>query len=105
MERDKRGRFVKGNPGEPGRPRREVEEQYLNATLTRAPVDKWPRVIDKALEQAVAGDGEARRWRAEHLIGKPASGSYEITLSEFRLKAANRQLRSIPAARSEPIFV
>lgn len=71
VDRDEHGRFKKGWTGGPGRPRREVEEQYLSATIARVPVEEWQKVIDKALTQAIAGDSEARKWLSDYLMGKP----------------------------------
>jgi hypothetical protein len=61
------GRFLPGNTGSPGRPRRAVESDYL-ATLSEAvPTDTWRAIVDKAVEQAQAGDATARAWLGSYL--------------------------------------
>jgi hypothetical protein len=73
-DRDNKGRFVKGQSGNPaGRPKREVEEAYLQATIARVSMDDWQSVVKKAVEQAKDGNSEARRWLAEYIMGKPRS--------------------------------
>jgi hypothetical protein len=65
-----RGRpFVKGHPGGPGRPRRSIERDYLDATVGAVPVSKWVKVVKKALEQALRGDAKAREWLSKMLVG------------------------------------
>jgi hypothetical protein len=64
-----KGGFQKGNPGGPGRPRRAVEQAYLDVTVASVPVGRWKKVVKKALEQAEEGDGTARAWLSKHLIG------------------------------------
>lgn len=65
--RDKGGRFASGSPGGPGRPRREVERQYLDATVAAVPVERWANVVAKALADAEAGDAAARAWLSKAL--------------------------------------
>jgi len=68
-ERDGNGRFAKGNSGGPGRPRREIEADYLIALNDAVSLADWGEVVSKALEDAKAGDGKARAWLAKYLIG------------------------------------
>lgn len=63
--------FAKGNPGGPGRPKREVEEQYLQATISSVPLTKWKEVVAKALAQALEGDKDARAWLSKYLLPVP----------------------------------
>lgn len=70
-ERDTKGRFEKGHKGGPGRPRRNTEEQYKNATVQRVSLSDWEEIVDKAVIQAKRGDARAREWLSDHLIGKP----------------------------------
>ncbi len=69
--KDARGRFVKGGPGGPGRPRRSVEESYLQTLYQVVKREDWREIIQKAVEQAKKGDDRARRWLSEYLVGKP----------------------------------
>ncbi len=71
MVRDKNGRFVKGNGGGPGRPKKEREVEYYRILQFRCTPDRWQKIIDKALEQAERGDAAARKWLADYLIGPP----------------------------------
>jgi hypothetical protein len=69
--RDDKGRFLPGWKGGPGRPRRAVEADYLRSLSDRVPVDKWTKIVDAAVEQALAGDHRAREWLGLFLVGKP----------------------------------
>jgi hypothetical protein len=35
------------------------------------PLDHWRKICDVAVEQALAGDGRARDWLTDYLVGKP----------------------------------
>ena len=65
------GRFLPGNPGGPGRPRRVIEADYLAALSEAVPMESWRAIIAKAVEQARDGDAKAREWLSNHLVGKP----------------------------------
>jgi hypothetical protein len=74
--RDEKGRFVKGHPdaakgAKRGRPKRPTEERYLKAMTQCVTVDDWKKVIHTAVARAKAGDGQARQWLSDYLIGKP----------------------------------
>lgn len=70
--RDDKGKFVKGQSGNPaGRPKREVEKAYLDATIGKVSLEDWGKIVEKAVSQAKEGDGEARKWLSEYLLGKP----------------------------------
>lgn len=69
--RDERGRFKKGHPGGPGRPRRQTEEQRLAAFRRAVSQEDWSAIIRRAVEQAKDGDRHARQFLAGYLIGKP----------------------------------
>src|SRR5262249_28067088 len=65
-----RGRpFKKGNPGGPGRPRREVEREYLGAILGVVSLDDWRLIVAKAKRDAIAGDRHAREWLSKYIVG------------------------------------
>jgi len=65
-----RGRpFPKGVSGNPaGRPKREVERAYLDATLATVSPADWQKVVAKALQDAMAGDAAARAWLSKYLL-------------------------------------
>jgi hypothetical protein len=67
--RSNNGRFASGNPGGPGRPRREFEREYLTAISDAVPLADWRAVIARAVSDAKGGDAKARDWLARYLIG------------------------------------
>ena len=71
MTRDENGRFIKGNGGGPGRPRKEREVEYYRIMQLHVTPDRWGKIVQKALEQAERGDAVARKWLADYLIGPP----------------------------------
>lgn len=71
--KDERGRFVKGNPGGPGRPRKSTQGEFHAATVGAIPVDHWEKVVSRALEDAQAGDKNARNWLSAYVVGRPPS--------------------------------
>ncbi len=71
MTRDGNGKFAKGNPGGPGRPKKERETKFYEVTLTAVSIEDWKVIVKKAVDQAKRGDGVARKWLADYLIGEP----------------------------------
>ncbi len=67
------GRFSLGNPGGPGRPRRQTEADYLHVMMTTVTLETWETIIRAAVEAAQAGDHKAREWLAGYLCGAPAT--------------------------------
>ena len=67
--RDNQGRFSKGNPGGPGRPRRAVEEDYLAALSDQLSIERWENIVTRAIEDAENGDHRARDWIARYALG------------------------------------
>jgi hypothetical protein len=80
-QRDKNGRFVKGHSGGPGRPKRSTEEKYLAALSRRVTLKEWIKIVDVAIARAKMGDGQARQWLSDYLMGKPVQRN-EITGAE-----------------------
>jgi hypothetical protein len=39
-----------------------MELQYLDATIAAIPIERWTKVVAKALDDAEAGDAKAREW-------------------------------------------
>ncbi len=70
--RDALGRFTEGNSGGPGRPSREVELSYSAALREEVPLEEWRKICRKALEDALAGDHQARSWLSKQLIAPEA---------------------------------
>src|SRR5262249_47563303 len=64
------GRFQKGNAGGPGRPRRETERAYLDATISGCSVAQWTLIVKRAVADAKKGNACARRWLSDILLGR-----------------------------------
>lgn len=72
VARDSKGRFVKGESGNPqGRLPKQVESSYLQVSENVCTFDVWREIVAKAIEQAKRGDARARQWLSDYLIGKP----------------------------------
>ena len=73
MKRDENGRFVKGKSGNPnGRPKKkEFEKDFLQITIDTVTFDDWKKIVAKAMSQAAKGDGTARKWLSDNLLGLP----------------------------------
>ena len=69
--RDEQGRFIEGNPGSPGRPPREREEEFLDAAKAAVSIEAMAGIFAKATQQALDGDASARRFVCDYLLGKP----------------------------------
>jgi hypothetical protein len=69
-DRDARGRFGKGNPGGPGRPKRSIEQQYLDAAIGVVSITAWKAIIRKAVKQAKQGDFRGREWLGNLMMGR-----------------------------------
>ena len=70
--RNGHGRFVPGNPGGPGRPRRVTERDYLVTLTEECSPEAWRAICRRAVADALAGDARARDWLARYLLGNPA---------------------------------
>jgi hypothetical protein len=70
-KRDLNGRFAPGCPGGPGRPRRAVEADYLAALSDAVPLKTWKKIVQRAVEDALAGNRHAREWVGNYVLGKP----------------------------------
>jgi hypothetical protein len=55
-------------PG-PGRPRRETERKYLRSLTAVVKLTDWREIVKRAVEDAKAGDSQARNWLSKHLCG------------------------------------
>jgi hypothetical protein len=69
------GRFAAGNRGGPGRPRRAVETDYLRTLTEDCPLERWSRIVHRAVDDAETGDAKAREWLARYLIGTPSANA------------------------------
>ena len=79
VERDKSGRFVAGQSGNPnGRLPKKREERFLEITLATVTFKDWAEIVEKAVEKAKRGDPIARKWLSDYIIGPPTQKA-EIT--------------------------
>ena len=83
MTRDENGKFTKGNPGGPGRPKKEREAKYYDITLSAVNLEDWKQIIKKAVDQAKRGDSMARKFLADYLMGPPVQKA-DVTTHEGR---------------------
>jgi len=100
--RDGRGRFALGNPGGPGRPRRAVETEYLGAVSEAVPVDVWRRIVERARDDALAGDHRARAWLANIVLGKEPGRLSELAKQDLLGVTADDTLRVAVAKVVDP---
>lgn len=75
-------KFLPGNPGGPGRPKRSTEEKYLRKLTATVPLQEWREIILTAVDQAKNGDASARRWLSEYLVGRPLPLREEVRPQE-----------------------
>ncbi len=69
--RDSNGRFSPGNQGGPGRRPREIEQEYLRTMASVVDAVAWQAIVERAADDAVAGDPKARAWLSGYLLGQP----------------------------------
>lgn len=70
--RDENGRFVKGHSGNPnGGSAKKRSASYLAAFNKTLTIQDMKAIVAKAVEQAKAGDKDARRFVADYALGKP----------------------------------
>lgn len=50
---------------------REVADKYFNYLAANVPLDRWLKIIVKAMDQAEEGDAKARSWLSNNLMGTP----------------------------------
>ena len=80
------GKFAAGNPGGPGRPRRETERDYLRVTIDAVPLDLWRQIVESTVTAAGQGDRHAREFLASYLLGRAegvASTLHSLAVEEL----------------------
>lgn len=97
------GRFLRGHKASVGnrggRPRRSVEEKYLKALSDSVTLDDWRAIALRAVEQAIAGDKDARTWLGNYLIGRPTE--YQVIDADIESDSVSDLLADIRAALSD----
>lgn len=72
MTRDEKGRFLKGETGNPaGRPPKERERRFYEITLSTVTFEDWKEIVTRAVSDAKRGDATARKWLSDYLVGVP----------------------------------
>lgn len=98
--RESNGRFAQGNTGGPGRPRRTVEQDYVTALCQAVPINAWLEVIARALEDAKAGDAQARQWLSRYLLGNSPASLFSLAVQEQRGRSVEDEI-SIEAVKRD----
>ncbi len=70
-QRDQKGKFAKGWKGGPGRPKKAKDQRYYEILQKKLTFKKWEQILDTAIEQAIEGDKEARKFLAGYAMGEP----------------------------------
>ncbi len=79
LQRNSQGRFLSGNAGGPGRPKRKTESAYLAILSDVVGMEKWREICEGAASMAIAGDAQARDWLARYLVGRPEAKAPSMT--------------------------
>lgn len=90
-DRDAKGRWIKGHnrrayKPSPGRPKRKVEEQYLEMLRHAVKPEDWEHIIYTAIAFAKANDARAREWLSDYLLGKPAQEVKLQTVGDLKIQ-------------------
>ena len=100
LERDSKGRFVKGHKGNPtGRAPKAREERYYEITLSAVTFADWEEIIRKAADQAKRGDYQARKFLAEYLVGPPVRRTEMLGDNAMRVEDLSVVVDLIQAAK------
>jgi hypothetical protein len=98
--REPNGRFGPGTAPGPGRPRRCIEGDYLATIADAVPMGRWRAIVDRAVQQAVAGNCRAPEWLAGYLVGRP-TGDGLVTLAGNELAGIDPATAAAEAAAHE----
>ena len=93
--RDGNGKFAKGNPGGPGRPRRAIESQYLATLADAVGLDDWQEIVVRAIEDAKAGDKAAREWIAKYVLGNEPMTLVKLAAMEYRSEGPEQEVANV----------
>jgi hypothetical protein len=95
-DRDKKGRFEPGHSVKsPGRPPGSVRGEYVERIKARLTDEKWDKIVDKAISDAIKGHTYARQWLSDYVIGRPPQtlnirASEAVLLGEVLERMQNR---------------
>jgi hypothetical protein len=103
QQRSPGGRFAKGHPGGPGRPRRAVETDYLRTLVDCCSPDAWRGVCERAVQDARTGNAKAREWLSRYLLGAEPSPDREAEPRLTELAAEEAAAYDRVAARAQDL--
>ena len=86
-----KGGFKRGNRGGPGRPRRSAEQNYLATMTGVVSLKDWRDITARAVQDAKAGDNQARAWLSKHLVGDEPLALAELLKKVGDLEEAMRE--------------
>jgi hypothetical protein len=101
-DRAANGCFAPGWRGGPGRPRRSTEADYLIALREAVPLQAWTRIVRKAVDDALAGDGQARTFLAHYLIGRPTQSVGLSDSNHDELSVEDILMTVVDVLKAEP---
>ena len=101
-DRDEQGRFVAGNAGGPGRPRRAIEREYLAVISEVVTLEDWRAIVARAVEAARQGDERARVWLAKYLLGDMPITLTELAARELLDVSPDREVAARVAEIANP---
>lgn len=99
-ERNDKGRFVNGNGGGPGRPKRATEEKFLDALIGSVTMKDWKEIVAAHIRRAKRGDPFSTKWLSDYVIGPPAQklslsgpddGPIPVSLVNYRASIAETE--------------
>ena len=93
---DDRGKFAAGNPGGPGRPFLR-QQRFLVAINDAVDPDTWKEIIQRAVDDAKAGDYRARDWLSKWLLGEPDPARVDERRTIIEVLTDNNFLKWIEA--------
>ena len=97
--RDSNGRFAVGNHGGPGRPRRVVEVEYLDALSDAVGLHDWREIAQRAVSDAKNGDATARAWLTKHLLPEKPGGLMDLAVAEHDDRSVDDQIAAVAKSR------
>lgn len=101
-QRDEKGRFVKGQSGNPkGRPPKTREGRYYEIAVSAVPFKQWRKIIKKVAANAERGDVRALRFLADYLLGRPQQ-FIDLTSGGEKLPGVTVYLPEIDDLEAEP---
>jgi len=66
-------KFKPGNTYGTGRPKREIEQNYLEILKSELTPAIWAGIVKRAMADALKGVPSARQWLSDYAIGKPST--------------------------------